>query len=181
MKNPLKEGDDIKQVKWELRKSYDIIRNTYKFLAAIGAGTGGGAWYINLNTYTDFVKLIGLVDNEAMMVESDMQFNSINKRTKMTPTNPQIGLVWFQFLEILMRLAFKKYFDLGKCGSYSEAIRLLNKNHIDPIFGGNFSESIGDAPKLPSRYHYEWRHQVYWNEEVDNLYKSHKELFERVF
>lgn len=59
---PLKEGDDIKGVKKELWKQYEIIRNTYKYLSAIGAGTGGGAWYINLNTYTDFVKQIGLIE-----------------------------------------------------------------------------------------------------------------------
>jgi len=37
-----------------------------------------------------------------------------------------------------VRLAFKKYFELGKCGSYVEAIKLLNKNHIEPIFSGSF-------------------------------------------
>lgn len=117
-----------------------------------------------------------------MKVESDMQFNSINKLTKLSPTNPQIGLVWFQFLEILMWLAFKKYYEIEKCGSYVEAIRLLNKNHIEPIFTGQFSlNATGDAPKIPETLHSEWRHQKYWNEEVDNLYKSHKELFEKLF
>mgnify|MGYP006951861845 CR=1 FL=1 len=60
-----------------------------------------------------------------------------------------------------MRLAFKKYYDLGKCGSYVEAIRLLNKNHIEPIFSGNLlanTSSKADAPKIPSQFHNEWRH-----------------------
>jgi CTP-dependent riboflavin kinase len=76
-------------VKKEMRKQYEIIKQVYRYLAAVGAGTGGGAWYINLNTYTEFVKQnLGLVDSEEMNVESDMQFGSINKRTKMSPTNP---------------------------------------------------------------------------------------------
>lgn len=52
-----------------------------------------------------------------------------------------------------MWLAFKKYYDLGKCGSYVEAIWLLNKNHIEPIFSGNLlsnTTSKADAPKIPS-------------------------------
>lgn len=38
-----------------------------------------------------------------------------------------------------------------------------------------------EGPKLPSTFAYEWRHHRYWCEEVDNLYKSHKDLFEKVF
>ena len=81
-----------------------------------------------------------------------------------------------------MRLAFKRYYEIDKCGSYVEAIWLLNKNHIEPIFTGQFSlNASGDAPKIPETFHSDWRHQKYWNEEVDNLYKSHKELFEKLF
>lgn len=29
--------------------------------------------------------------------------------------------------------------------------------------------------------HSQWRHSRYWNEEIDNLFKSHKSLFETLF
>lgn len=57
-----------------------------------------------------------------------------------------------------MRLAFKKYFELGKCGSYVEAIRLLNKNHIEPIFTGAFESANSGDVFLPKQFHSEWRH-----------------------
>ena len=56
VKCPVKDDDVKKELKKKLRVGYHIIRNSYKYLAAVGTGTGGGAWYINLNTYTEFIK-----------------------------------------------------------------------------------------------------------------------------
>ena len=65
---------------------------------------------IPLNCYTDFVKQVNLVDGKTInFAESDTLFITVNKRTKATNIVPGTALVRFQFLEILTRLAFKRY------------------------------------------------------------------------
>jgi len=59
----------------------------------------------------------------------------MNKRSKPTPTNPGVALVRFQFLEILMRLAFKRYEETKEASSKGEAIRLLHEKNLLPHFG----------------------------------------------
>ena len=77
VKCPVKDEDVIKEVKKHLKEGYHIIRNCYKYLAAVGTGTGGGPWYINLNTYTDFVKMIGFLNTEEMRTEADVLFKAL--------------------------------------------------------------------------------------------------------
>jgi len=77
-------------------------------LSAIG--TPSNVFSISLNCYTDFVKQIGLVDgNIIKFAASDTVFLSINKNSKATALNPGVALVRYQFLEIMMRLALKRY------------------------------------------------------------------------
>ncbi len=76
---------------------------------------------ILLNCYTDFVKQIGLHDGKIInATTSDTEFLSINKRTKPSNLNPGLALVRFQFMEILMRLAFKRY-DESKSSLFTES------------------------------------------------------------
>ena len=56
------------------------------------------------------MKYIGLVDGkEVRFAESDTIFLTVNKRNKPTNLNPGIALVRYQFLEVLIRLALKRY------------------------------------------------------------------------
>ena len=75
-----------------------------------------------LNCYTDLVKQVGLLDGRVInQTTSDTEFLAINKRSKATNLNPGVALVRFQFMEILMRLAFKKYDESTHlCSSFSE-------------------------------------------------------------
>ena len=73
-------------------------------------GANGNVFSIQLNCYTDFVKQIELVDGHTIrFAQSDTEFITMNKRTKPSPLNPGVALIRFQFLEVLMRLAFKRY------------------------------------------------------------------------
>ena len=53
MKFPKISDEEMVLIKEELRKCYPIIRETFKYLSAIGCNT---VWSIALNGYTDFVK-----------------------------------------------------------------------------------------------------------------------------
>ena len=88
-------------------------RETYKYLSSIGSN--GNVFSITLNAYTDFVKQIALVDGTTIrFAASDTEFISMNKRSKATAMNPGVALVRFQFMEILMRLAIKRYYEESK-------------------------------------------------------------------
>lgn len=83
-------------------------KEVYKYLSSIG--NNGNVFSIQLNCYTDFVKQINLVDgNIIKFAQSDTEFIAVNKRSKATFLVPGVALVRFQFLEVLMRLAFRRY------------------------------------------------------------------------
>ena len=109
---------------------------------------------------------------------SDTEFISMNKRSKATPLNPGNAIIRWQFLEILMRLAFRRYEDskyfhityfiAKEASSKPEAIRMLYENNLKPYY----FEQL-DTQK--------WRSERYWNEKVDNLLKAHYPLFNYIF
>ena len=54
---------------------------------------------------------------------------------------------------------------------------------IFPIFDKSmplYYDDSGDA-KIPRERHVEFRHNKYWCEPVDNLYKSHRSFFEDLY
>jgi hypothetical protein len=148
-------------------------------LSAAGPGTGGGAWYVGANIYAEFIKSIGLVNSDDMRVESEVKWSETVSRHKSTKTNPQIGLVRFQFLEIIMKLGFKRFLGIGECKTHAEAVKNMVRLIFKPIYDKqNASE---EEEKFPTESLSVFREERYWKEEVDNLFKSHKEVFEKLF
>ena len=74
---------------------------------------------------------------------------------------------------------------MGEAKTEHEAIKMLNDKNILPIFDKsiifNESDDEGGDAKIPREPHQKWRRDKYWCEEVDNLFKSHKDLFEKLF
>lgn len=66
----------------------------YKHHSSIG--TNGQVFALALNSYTDCVRTIGLIDGKIIPVStSDTEFLAINKRMKHSPLNPGLALVRF--------------------------------------------------------------------------------------
>ena len=83
----------------------------------------------------------------------------------------------------LYLIAIKKYKVWKKFPTESSAIRQMMLDSINPIFDKSaplFYDDSGDA-KIPRERHIEFRHNKYWCEEVDNLYKSHRSFFEDLY
>ena len=99
--------------------------------------------------------------------ESDTLFLTMNKRTKPTNLNPGVALVRYQFLEILIRLSLKRYEDTGIAKTKGEAIKLMFERNLIP------SSNCEDLQ--------EFRDEIYWVEEVDNIFKSHLPIFEYLY
>ena len=167
LKLPKMEDEEIASVKEEAKSGYKTIKAAFKYLSGIGTGSGG-VFSIPLNTFTDFAKQVDLVNGKDIrFAESDTQFLTLNKRSKNTYLNPGVALVRFQFLEILLRLAFKRYEETKMVETKSEAVRMMINRNLLPYYGKQNAQKFRD--------------ERYWNEEVDNVYKSHVTLFEYLY
>jgi NLR family CARD domain-containing protein 3 len=126
---------------------------------------------LDWKTYNDYVcHSIKLVDGNVIpLAGSDLVFKAINGKP-MAGNNSKIALVRFEFMEILMRLAFKRYNDktnpkIGDLKSLSDSITMLGK-HFE-------LEQPVNCQKF--------RDERFWNEACDNLLKANKALLEEVY
>ena len=110
-----------------------MIKEFYKVQA--GFGMIGTIFSVALNQYTEFVKeKIKIVDGfKVNMADADRLFITVNAN-KRGPLIPANSLVRFQFMEILIRLAIKRYYESGDVPSEAEAVRQLITNNIQPEF-----------------------------------------------
>ncbi len=78
----------------------------------------GAIFSVALNQYTDFIKeTLGLIDGENLnQSDADRYFITVNAN-KRGPLIPANALVRCQFLEILIRLAIKRFFESGEAPS----------------------------------------------------------------
>lgn len=167
IKLPKMTDEEIEEVKVEARRYYKIYKSAYKYLSGIGTGSGG-VFSIPLNTFTDFAKQIDLVNGKDIrFAESDTQFLTLNKRSKNSYLNPGVALIRCQLLEILIRLALKRYEETKITESKATAVRMMYEQNLIPYYDKQDSQCFRD--------------ERYWNEEVDNIYKSHLALFEYLY
>ncbi len=93
----------------------------------------GGIFAISLNTYTDLMReVLALVDTNLKLNDIDMLFIVVNAVRK-GDYNPPNGLVRYQFLEILMRVALKKYYVGGVVLTQREAVRMLRERNLSLV------------------------------------------------
>lgn len=66
-----------------------------------------------------------------------------------------------------MRLSFKRYEETKEASSKSEAVRMMYERNLLPHYGHLNPQK--------------WREERYWNEEVDNIYKAHFPIFDKIY
>ena len=93
-----------------MKSCYPFIKEHYKIQA--GFGMIGNVFSVALNQYTEFIKeVLNLIDGEHLnQSDADRYFITVNAN-KRGPLIPANALVRCQFMEILIRLAIKRYFD----------------------------------------------------------------------
>lgn len=80
---------------------------------------------------------------------------------------PERGLVRFQFMEALVRLADEKYKKLGLAENFADSIDQLLREHVLPL-AEHYSMS-------------KWRPDKYFTEFNDNLIKRFRPLFAALY
>lgn len=82
---------------------------------------------------------------------------------------PERGLVRFQFMESLVRLAEEKYKKNGLSDSVLGSIQMLLDQHITPLSSNSLFQSE------------EWRRVKYFVEENDMLIKKYRPIFTELY
>ena len=92
-----------------------------------------------------------------------------NIEYKSNPRNPVRGLVRFELMECLIRVADERLLKKGQniCNNYTEAIEMFLNDYFDPVFIKYDSQK--------------WREDIYWNEPCDEVFKTYKVVLEAVY
>ena len=81
-------------------------------------------------------------------------------------TNPEKALIRFQFMEVLARIAERKYIESGVTKSHFEACKRLFGDHVEKVIC-RFDAHL-------------WRDR-YWNEPCDQIYKAYVPLLQHLY
>lgn len=97
--------------------------------------------------------------------DCDTLFISVNVN-KQTPLVPTKALVRYKYLEIIVKMSIKRYFETGDTSSELDAVDMFCERNLFPL-----KKEI----ELNEHYLYDqqkWRSERYWNEACDNILKA---------
>ena len=105
------------------------------FKVESGYGKIGIIFSMALNQFTEFLKDdLDIIDGVHLTVsDTDRFFITVNagKRGPLIPAN---GLIRFQFVEILVRIAMRRYGESGEAINEADAVRMLVDENLKPAF-----------------------------------------------
>ena len=85
---------------------------------------------LDLSSLRHLFQSIKLIDNDYTPSMIELDFGAVNYEKEDMDNNPDKRLCRFEFWEILIRAAKRKYLDTGKETNLSVALARLIKNHI---------------------------------------------------
>lgn len=111
----IKNPEELAEAKKALRASYKTIREMYKQFAAFEPS--GGVPCIGSNVFSDIMNQCNVVDSQFVKL-SDVDIETVasnaGKNKMANPRNPERSLVRYQMIEMIVRLALRKY-QKSKC------------------------------------------------------------------
>ena len=143
-----------KDVSDYLATNYNYLKDIYRYHA--GLGVQDNVFQIPLNTFTEFIHQANIIDGKIVrMSDADTLFFVMINTNREMKNLPSKAIIRFQFLEIVLRLAFKKYLDTNLAKSHREAVKMLFENNLIP-------HHIKIQPHT-------WRWDRFYNQECDNF------------
>ena len=165
----VKNEDDLMKVKERWRQSYRHYKECYRYYSALNPI--GDIWALSNFSFMDLVNECNVLDENIMAADIDIKFIATcnNLDFKSNSRNPVKGLVRFELMECLIRIADEKYCKKGAAlfETHLEAIQTLLNDSCDPFFK-KFDQQ-------------KWREDNYWNEECDDVLKCYKPILETVY
>jgi hypothetical protein len=161
----IKKEKNLEDLKKTLQNYYPIIRESYKTLSSY---SGGDLPCIGTNTMTDLLSTCKVFDQNYSITDFGVNWNTVLVQTvKNQQFNPGNALIRYEFLEILVRIAFDKYCRTKLTSTLTEALNFLFQNHLIDKFQALRSD--------------EWRLSKYRVEITDVTLKAHKALFDALY
>lgn len=109
-------------IKKDLRTYYPAILETYKHFAS--KTHKDSQVFLSYNDVWDFLLEIDVVDNKTFSKHDyDPIFRAVNFSDAEEPLNPDHGVVRYEFLETLVRVAIEKFKVKGSCKTEDEAVK----------------------------------------------------------
>jgi len=167
-----KETAEIKKEVWE---DYDVITHAFDFYAACSRGSG---FSVKLNAYSDFLDDCFIPEENSQHCSRqvmDTIFVVTNAEdddacAKENKANADRELMRFEWVEMLVRVAFAKYVDTGHVDDPSEA--------IDEMCDSNILAHLEPAA---AQHRNDFRNDRLYNEEVDDIYRPKLLLLKKIF
>lgn len=118
-----------------MREYYPLIREIYKRLS--GLSGSGSVFAIGWNTFTEFINTsLNILHKDYLRLDDcDRTFISVNATSRKSTLIPANALTRFKFLEVLLRLGIKRYFDgsNNEAPNEVEAIKILGERNLATI------------------------------------------------
>ena len=163
--NLLKDPKDLENTKTFLREKYKIIRESYKTLSAYSTSE---IPCIGSNSIIELLSLCNIFDNLYGISDFGVNWNScIVPTVKNQVFNPANALVRYEFLEIIVRVAYDRYYRTKTFNTVFDSVKTLFTDFLETKLKDYCSDS--------------WRTEKYFNETIDITLKAHKPIFDSIF
>lgn len=163
----VKKEDDLENVKKLLYSVYRQYKEAYKYYSSLNPS--GEVWSISQQPFTDFVYETNIIDGKNLEL-ADVFIKlkaTLFSEDKNNPRNPERSLIRYQLMEVMVRIAEKRYKASGICQTYAESVEMMIRDNLMPVY---------------SKYNaQQWREEKYWNEPCDDALKFYKSALENIY
>lgn len=164
----------MKELKKCLQKHYASMVSVFNYYAAMGSGS---PFFIQLNAYTTFLEDTQIPSSTSQFCkrsDCDTTFIVANyqqdKKSNLSKINEEHGLLMFEFMEVLMRIAVMKHGKEQDTNDVVEAIEMLFDQEINP-----------NLPQVALTDKNDFIRNRLYCEEVDNIFKKHEKLLRAIY
>ncbi|CAI2364873.1 unnamed protein product [Moneuplotes crassus] len=171
--NIIKNLTEQAKVQKYLKANYGPIREVYKYFA--GVSPCSNVPCISQNAFIEIINKTNIIDQkELKLSDIDLEFTATKAGNKKNKLNPdKWWLVRYQLMEILVRIALKKYYKPSKEGRTSE--KITESEAVVKLF---------EDKLLPHFYNYnchKWRLAHLWCQEIDEAFQEHLDEIDLLF
>lgn len=161
------ESLDLDYTQKYLKNNYKLVKDTFKVLSCY---SNNEVPTVGANVLADLLNQCKVFDDLYEVTDLGVNWNAVLVQSvKGQVFNPGNGLVRYEFLEIIVRIAKDKYVRKKVCFSLAEAVERLFKEHLLGKFE-NLTYVLDP-----------WRSREYHVEIVDVVLKSHKVILDHLF
>jgi hypothetical protein len=158
----IKDPEVLEKVKTDIRQNYPQLIEVYKHFASQNIKNENV--FINYNELLLFLTKTGVVDEITFRkVDYDVIFKAVNFNEMESTLNPTHGVVRYEFIETIIRVAVEKYKVQGTAQTEDEAVKRMLYELLAPKIG-EFDGNI-------------WRQARYFTENMEIVFKTYMPVF----